>query len=203
MIMSTQENLRNNQRLRTRKDILQAAARLIKSGKKPNMDEIADEALVSRATAYRYFPSLEALIIEAPLDGDVPDPKELFRSDRSIDPEQRIDKAEAALHEMIYKNESQLRMMLANSLMRADGQIPVRQNRRKALIEEALAPSKKRFSPSAYKKLCAALSLFFGSESMIVFRDVFPLDPKAAREIKSWAMRALIREALKDSAEKK
>ena len=196
--MSTQETVRNNQRLRTRKDILQAAARLIKSGKKPNMDEIADEALVSRATAYRYFPSLDALVIEAPLDGNVPDPKDLFRNDRTTDPEQRVDKAEASMHEMVYRNESQLRMMLANSLTRSDGQIPVRQNRRKALIEEALAPAKKRFSSAAYKKLCAALSLFFGTESMIVFRDVFPLDPKAAREVKSWAIRALVREALKD-----
>ena len=164
--MSTQETVRNNQRLRTRKDILQAAARLIKSGKKPNMDEIAEEALVSRATAYRYFPSLDALVIEAPLDGNVPDPKDLFRNDRTTDPEQRVDKAEASMHEMVYRNESQLRMMLANSLTRSDAQIPVRQNRRKALIEEALAPAKKRFSSAAYKKLCAALSLFFGTAEM-------------------------------------
>ena len=57
-----------NQRRRTRKDLLQAAARLMKQGRKPNLEDIAAEALVSRATAYRYFPSVEALLVEASLD---------------------------------------------------------------------------------------------------------------------------------------
>jgi AcrR family transcriptional regulator len=195
---------RNNQRLRTRKDLLQAAARLIKNGKMPTMDEIADEALVSRATAYRYFPSLDALLVEAPLDGVVPEPGDLFLNDKSTDPEQRLDKAEAALHEMIYRNEPQLRLMLANSISSSNGkgEIPIRQNRRQGLIEAALAPAKNRFSKSAYKKLCAALAVFFGSEAMIVFRDVFPLDQQTARSTKSWAIRALVRAALQESKAK-
>ena len=40
---------------------------------------VAEEALVSRATAYRYFPSVDALLVEAPLDGATPNPDELFR----------------------------------------------------------------------------------------------------------------------------
>jgi hypothetical protein len=47
---------RENQRRRTRKDLLQAAARLMKEGRTPSLDEVAETALVSRATAYRYFP---------------------------------------------------------------------------------------------------------------------------------------------------
>ncbi|RYF89895.1 MAG: TetR/AcrR family transcriptional regulator, partial [Caulobacteraceae bacterium] len=46
---------RSNQRRRTRKDLLEAAARLMKRGAKPSLEEIAEEAMVSRATAYRYF----------------------------------------------------------------------------------------------------------------------------------------------------
>ena len=41
---------RSNQRRRTRKDLLAAAARLLKRGGTPAMDEIAEEAAVSRAT---------------------------------------------------------------------------------------------------------------------------------------------------------
>ena len=40
----------------------------MKQGRKPDLEEIAEEALVSRATAYRYFPSVEALLLEASLD---------------------------------------------------------------------------------------------------------------------------------------
>lgn len=193
---------RNNQRLRTRKDLLQAAARLMKNNKKPTMDQIADEALVSRATAYRYFPTLEVLLVEAPLDGIVPEANRLFGDDDSNDPEERLDKAEAALHEMTYRNEAQIRLMLANSLTigKEEGKLPVRQNRRRALIESALAPARKRFKTTSYKRLCAALALIFGSESMIVFRDVFPLDSKTAREVKSWAIGVLVQAALRESA---
>ena len=196
---------RANQRRRTRKDLLSAAARLLKEGRTPDMDAVAEAAMVSRATAYRYFPSIEALLVEAPLDGAIPDPEGLFDGDDSSDPEVRVDKAEASLHEMVYRNEAQLRLMLAASLERtakgpaADG-IPVRQNRRTPLIEAALAPARGRLTEAAYEKLCAALALVFGIESMVVFSDVLGLDAKAARKVKSWAARALVRAALEDSA---
>jgi AcrR family transcriptional regulator len=40
----------------------------MKQGRKPSLEEIAEEALISRATAYRYFPRVEALLLEASLD---------------------------------------------------------------------------------------------------------------------------------------
>ena len=205
---------RVNQRRRTRKDLLAAAARLLKGGRTPDMDAVDEAAMVSRATAYRYFPSVEALLVEAPLDGTVPAPDDVFAGDRSTDPAVRVDKAEASLHEMCYRNEAQLRLMLAAALARKadnagnggggggdarDG-VPVRQNRRTPLIEAALAPARDRFTAGAYDKLRAALALVFGTESMIVFSDVLDLDEKAARKVKSWAARALVRAALDESA---
>ena len=191
---------RTNQRHRTRKDLLAAAARLLRQGRTPGMDEVADEALVSRATAYRYFPNVEALLVEAPLDGAVPGPEDVFADDRSTDPEARIDKAEAALHEMIYRNEAQLRVMLAASLERASQEgVPIRQNRRTPLIEAALAPARERLTDAQYETLCAALALIFGVESMIVFRDVLGIDEQTARNVKSWTARALVRAALEKS----
>jgi len=195
---------RSNQHLRTRKDLLLAAARLLKDGRQPTMDEVADAALVSRATAYRYFPTLESLLIEAPLDGAVPDPGVFFAADTSPDPEDRLERAEAALHRMVYQNEAQLRLMLANSLVasdpkRAGGATPPRQNRRTSLIEAALAPARERFSAETYENLRAALALVFGTESMVVFRDVLRLSERRARKVKSWALRALVRAALQES----
>ena len=61
-------NGRANQRDRTRKDLLSAAARLLKEGANPSMEDLAAAAMVSRATAYRYFPNLDALLAEAPLE---------------------------------------------------------------------------------------------------------------------------------------
>jgi AcrR family transcriptional regulator len=195
---------RGNQRHRTRKDILAAASRLLQTGQVPTMEDVAAEALVSRATVYRYFPDIKALLLEAPLDTAVPTADALFADDDSVDPGKRLDKAEAALHDMVYHNEAQLRLMLANSLAaKGDGKapdaMPVRQNRRMLLIEEALKPVRQQLDKAVYEKLCASLALIFGTESMIVFRDVLDMDPDTARGIKSWALRTLLRQALEDS----
>lgn len=188
---------RTNQRHRTRKDLLAAAGRLLKEGKSPTMDDVAAAALVSRATAYRYFPRIEALLVEATLDDDVPSPESLFANDDSTDVAERVDRAEAALHAMCCRNEPHLRAMLAASLTesRQDG-VPVRQNRRTPLIEAALEPAKRKMSRADYQHLRAALALVFGTESMIVFRDVLGVDAKTARRVKRWAIRALVAAAL-------
>jgi AcrR family transcriptional regulator len=195
---------RANQRYRTRKDLIAAAARLMKDGRKPTLEEVAEAALVSRATAYRYFPNVEALLVEAPLDIAAPDGEALFANDPSIDPEERIDKAEAAMHRLAFEHEGAIRLMLAAALARTaagsvDGAVPLRQNRRTPLIDAALAPARSRFKKASYEKLRAALAMIFGSESMVVFRDVLRLDEKDARAVKSWAVRALVRAALDES----
>lgn len=194
---------RTNQRYRTRKDLIAAAASLVKKGRKPSLDEVAAAARVSRATAYRYFPNVEALLTEASFDIAVPEGEALFAGDPCLDPEERVDMAEAAMHRMISENETALRLMLASALARSaaeqvDGAVPLRQNRRSPLIDAALAPARDRFAPNAYERLRAALALVFGPESMIVFRDVLRLDDQTAREVKSWAVRALVRAALEE-----
>jgi len=196
---------RPNQKNRTRKDLLQAAARLMKQGRQPSLDEVAAEALVSRATAYRYFPSIEALLTEAALDVVAPDPASLFAAGAPSDPAARVERADVALDAMIAANEPALRMMLSNALQRslqkaADGDddaLPLRQNRRTALIEAALQPARKQFRPAAYEALCKSLALILGTESMLVFRDVLRIDDAEARKVKSWAIRALVEAARK------
>jgi AcrR family transcriptional regulator len=200
----TDSNGRANQRHRTRKDLLAAAGRLLKAGTHPDMDAVAAEAMVSRATAYRYFPSIEALLVEAPLDSSVPTADDLFAGDASTDPVERIDKAEAALHAATYANEAQLRAMLIASLQRkaagqSTGGVPIRQNRRAGMIAAALAPAKSKMSKVTYDKLAAALALILGTESMIVFRDVLDIDEKTARRVKSWAAKSLVETALRES----
>jgi AcrR family transcriptional regulator len=200
--MSTGE--RTDQKRRTRQDLLQAATRLMKKGRLPKLAEVAEEALVSRATAYRYFSSDEALLAEAPLDGLAPTPEQLFSGDPSINPEERLLKAHAALHEVVWGNQTQFRLMLARLLEHAASATgvpaePLRQNRRMDLIKAALVPVRNQFDDGVYGKLCAALSLVFGTESMVVFRDVLRMDNRAAWEVESWVVRVLTRAALVES----
>src|SRR5262245_56410272 len=169
--MDAEVAVRPNQRRRTRKDLLQAAARLMKQGRKPSLEEIAEEALVSRATAYRYFPTVEALLLEASLDVAVPEAGEILRDAPPDDPVLRLDRVDTALHDMIIANEAALRMMLMHSLERGirgetDGALPARQNRRTPLIAAALEPARHQFKPAALPTLSKALALVIGTEAM-------------------------------------
>jgi AcrR family transcriptional regulator len=191
---------RPNQKSRTRKDLLAAASRLMKQGRRPTLEEVAEEALVSRATAYRYFPSADALLVEAPLDGVMPEPDDLFRDNSSDDVVERVELVNAAIDDVVAANEQALRLMLAYSLQRgANGEastgFPARQNRRAALIESALAPARSQFDPSVAQRLANALALIIGTESMVVLKDVLQLDVGEAAEVKRWAIRALVEAA--------
>lgn len=190
---------RANQKLRTRKALLDAAAELARSGAMPSFDEIAEAALVSRATAYRYFPSVEALMAEAALDVAAPDPEALF-PDESGDAAARVIKADKALDAMINANEPALRAMLAQSVTarKAAGAAPHRQNRRSDLIDKALQPARRDFRPADFRILKRALALILGTEARIVFKDVLEIGEDEARAVKNWAIRNLVLAAAKN-----
>jgi AcrR family transcriptional regulator len=191
---------RPNQRRRTRKDLLEAASKLMRQGRKPSLEEVAEAALVSRATAYRYFPNIEALMLEAALDVAMPGSDEVLRN-APADPIARMERVDAAFEAMMSANETGLRMMLAQSLERslaADGsKLPKRQNRRSPLIEAALEPARKQFKPADLQMLSRALALMIGTESMVVFKDVLQISDVEARKTRRWAIRALVEAAKK------
>src|SRR5690606_16562185 len=191
---------------RTRKDLLQAASRLMGQGAKPTLEQVAEEAMVSRATAYRYFSNVDALLLEAALDVAVPEPEELLRDAPAEDALARVMRVDDALHEMTNANEAQIRMMLARSLERAlagedDPNTPRRHNRRVPLLEAALVPLRRQFRPGALKTLIPAIALIVGTEGWIAGRDVLRLDDAECRRVKRWAIQALIEAAMKPGAE--
>jgi len=197
-----EESGRHNQRRRTRKDLLAAAATLMRSGAKPSLDAVAEAAMVSRATAYRYFPSIDALLVEASIDVATPEADALFSDDRTADPIARLERADAALHDTIVANEPSLRLMLANALERSargvtDGDIPARQNRRTPLIDAALAPARQQFKPAALAQLRNALALVIGTEARVVCKDVLQLGDAESNKLRRWMIRALVDAARK------
>ena len=199
--MADAEKGRPNQKSRTRKDLLRAAARLMKEGRNPGLEEIAEAAMVSRATAYRYFSGVEALLVEAALDVAMPD-ETFFAGDNSADAAARVLRADAAVAAMVLENAPALRAMLVHSLQRGmdeDG-LPVRQNRRTPLIEQALAPVRDRMPTAEFTRLAQALALVIGTESMIVFRDVLAIGDDEAAAVRAWMIRALVAAALAEPA---
>lgn len=195
-----QPSKRLNQKLRTRAALLRAARELVAQGRTPTVTEAADAALVSKATAYRYFPTQEALLVELPLDEAAPTVESLFRQGAPADAEDRAALVQNALYDLARDHETEFRVFLRGSLTRSarngnGARDPLRGARRDALLAEALAPLAGELPPAELERLKKAVAMLVGVESMIVLRDVLHLDHDEARRLGEWAVRQLIRSA--------
>ena len=202
---------RANQKQRTRAAILEAAAALLREGTPPTVADTAERALVSRATAYRYFPTQGSLLLEVaqvePLIRPVDHLVAAFSTD---DVAQRLADLVDTLMMALLSDEVVVRTAvrvymdtwLAN---RRDGQAaPVRAGRRPRWIEAALKPIQDQLGATAWKRLVAGLTLTLGTEAVICMKDVAGLenDDEIIATLR-WAAGALLRAALDDSALRK
>ena len=205
MTMISQEGGRVNQKRRTRAAIVAAAAALVRQGRSPTVAEVADAALVSRATAYRYFPSQEYLLAEAALESTRGDVDEILSTVRSVDdPTLRLDAVVRALQQRTVEQEAGFRALLRLSLEqpfeRTDGPEPgvagPRGARRLDWIEQALAPVWDGLDSETRARLLGALSLCMGIEAVVVLQDICGYSAAEAIEISAWAAQAILQSGL-------
>jgi AcrR family transcriptional regulator len=190
---------RTAQKRRTRAALLDAARDLLAGGAAPSVSEVADAAQVSRATAYRYFPTQDALLSEAAIDDEPLAPTVVLGEDAPDDPEDRMALVQHALYDVARSQEAEFRVFLRASVARSgDGAgdtEPVRGARRADLIREALAPLEGELDPDLLERLRTSLAPLVGIESLVVLRDVLGLDHEQARASGEWAVRGLVRAA--------
>src|SRR5438552_18132011 len=104
---SSTDGGRVNQKRRTRDAIVAAGQAILERGATPTVAEAAEEALVSRTTAYRYFPTQESLLLELSVDVSVATIDELVA--RPLDgtaPERRLAEVVAAFFQYVAANEA-------------------------------------------------------------------------------------------------
>jgi AcrR family transcriptional regulator len=204
--VATTGKVRQAQRNRTRRAIVEAAMRLLGTGATPSMSEIADAAQVSRRTAYIYFPTLEQLLIDATLgalsQGTI-DP--VLAESTSKNPVERIEQLSRAVN-----NNSAESLHLGRALIRltVDGEEPAaggprRGYRRVQWIEQALAPARDTLSATEFDRLVSALCVLIGWEPMIALKDIRGLSQKQADEVLAFAVVAVVQKALHDARKHK
>jgi AcrR family transcriptional regulator len=197
----------HSQRNRTRAAITEAATALLREGSPPTVAEAAERAQVSRATAYRYFPTQESLLVEIAQVGPLMKPvDELvagFPADHGAG--QRLAAViEAAMTAMLSDEvviRTGLRVYMDTWLAsHRDGKdVAVRTGRRMRYIDEALKPLGGRLGEPGRKRLRCALALTAGSEAITSLKDAAGLDDdeEIIATVK-WAANALLQAAIHD-----
>lgn len=196
---------RANQKARTRAAIVAAAQELQREGTAPTIEQAAERARVSRATAYRYFPTREALLIELSEITDLAPVKALFEDLATDDVEERLLLLIDSFDGFVLSEEEHFRTFTRVSLDiwlrgRRNGEDApvVREGRRMRWLEAVLAPLND-LPPERKRRLQAALALTLGGEAIITMKDVCRLDNDETLAVLRWAATALLRAALQEA----
>jgi AcrR family transcriptional regulator len=169
---------RVNQKARTRAAIVRAVQDLAREGAEITMPSVARAALVSEATAYRYFPDLVSLLLEADAGG-WPDPAEaLAPVAGSDDPVERVAYATEILLNGVLARQSGVRAMIAASITRPDI-AATRPGHRFALIDYALTPLAGA-DHAVLAQLKQGLAVVMSAEALFVLTDLCGLSPDDA-----------------------
>lgn len=199
---------RANQKARTRTALLQAATELVKQGKSPSMPEAADRALVSVATAYRYFSSAEDLWWEASNMavglGDIVADADQRVEAAGDDPQARLEALVRTIGFRMLDDQLPFRQIAKTVLeqwfRQADApeseRVPIRQGRRNDQIRKAIAPLQGQLSKRDIDRIAHALGLVIGTDAMIALTDAVGLDVAAAKKTLLDASRWLLAGAL-------
>lgn len=189
----------------TRQRLLDSAFALIQDlGHVPQISAVAAAAGVSRATAYRYFPSRSTLI-GAVVDSSLGRVRR-FES-RLDDPEARLTELFRTTFARFKEFEPQMRAALQLSLeheaLEKAGRLaenPYRRGYRVAILRRTFAPLTRTMEAQAVDRLCKAMSLVFGIEPYVVLKDIWGCGNAEVEQIASWIADALLRQARADSA---
>jgi AcrR family transcriptional regulator len=192
---------RANQKLRTRTAIVQAAAELSRTGREVTMPEVARAALVSEATAYRYFPDLASLLQEA-IVGQLPTPAEaLEQLGDCDDPVERVAAATEFLLRHVLARQGVVRAMIASTITRP-AEAAARPGLRFGLIDHALSPLDGTLAvddPAALTQLKRDLAIVVSAEALFGLTDLHGLDPEEAIASVVHTAATLTRAALRDA----
>ena len=183
--------------------MLETATRLMQAGVTPSVSDVAEAAEVSRATAYRYFPS-QAALVQAVVDEGL-GPILTWHSS-STDPERRVaelfDTAMPRIEAFEATFKAALKLALDQWARRQAGTLGAEpaftRGHRVELLKDAIAPLAPRCRA---KRLQAGAGPVadFGVEAIIVLKDIWGLDSRRMRSVARMGGWALVRAAVAES----
>ena len=176
--------------------LLDEAVELVRRGRIPSVGEVAQSARVSRATAYRYFPSrsklVSAVIAEAlgPVRRAVPQ-----QGDAKQRLHELLDRTYSRFKEYEPHMRAALQLALEHQSLAAAGLLEeeqFRRGQRQQILDVAIAPLRKELGPRAYGRLLKALAVVYGIEPMVILKDICGASDRETEAVVRWMMDALV-----------
>jgi AcrR family transcriptional regulator len=182
--------------------LLDTAMEIIReAGHIPSVAEVAVRSRVSRATAYRYFPS-RSVLVTAVIDRSL-GPVRSFES-KAADGRERVRELFRQTFPRFKEFEPQMRAALQLALeqwaLERAGLLEeeiYRRGHRVRILEHAIAPLK---LPAAVRdRMHRALSVIYGIEPWVVLKDIWGLPDREVERIALWMADAVIDAALREA----
>jgi AcrR family transcriptional regulator len=182
--------------------LLDEAVRLVRGGRIPSVAEVAQSAGVSRATAYRYFPTrsklVSAVIAEAlaPVRRAVPqhgDAKERLH--------ELLDRTYSRFDEYEPHMRAALQLALEHRSLEVAGLLeeePFRRGQRTEILATTISPLTKQLPKKTYLRLLRALAVVYGIEAMVILKDICGASDRETEQVVRWMMDALVDAALRE-----
>ncbi|WP_428944112.1 TetR/AcrR family transcriptional regulator [Pantoea sp. FN060301] len=191
-------------RARTRRLLIETAMKMFDSGAFPSITEVAQEAQLSRATAYRYFPTQSALV--SAIVTETLSPIKSWRPSRE-EVGDRIDELLSFAFPRMLEHEGTLRAALHLSLTQwaqsqatdRPGKEKLVRGNRKALLQHVVEPLNKELPPEMVQRVIQSLSLVYGSEIFLVMKDIWGCNNEQLQDIGKWIAKAIVRQAREEA----
>jgi AcrR family transcriptional regulator len=197
---------RTNQKRRTRQALVDKATELVRQGRKPTVAEVAEAALISKSTAYRYFPSQDLLLAEVALDEILNEELAALyaMSEQPGSPQERLDAVIRGDFVMQLRHEDAIRQVIAKIIARTGPRNAERVRRpgnRLRYVAQALDDVREQLGEERFQRMLHAIAMCMGIESVIVLMDICGLSEEEAQEVRHWATQALLDASINEASD--
>lgn len=192
------ETGRKKQKQKTRQKILTSAKSFLKQGTDFTLEQVAEDANISRATVYRYFSNVEVLSLEAGLDWQTKSPESIIKPLEYLETIDIVKGIQEYFNTLTYKNEKAFRKYLSHAIT-CNTKEGKRGARRVKTIELALLNDNLNVSKDDLEKFKVVATLLMGVEAMIVTKDVCGLNNYQSNNTLKWGLEKLFLGVLNDN----
>lgn len=185
---------RTNQKAQTKAGILDTCKKLMDKKREISLEDVANEAGISRATIYRYYSNIETLMTEASLHIQHKTPDEILQEVENLSFEDRILHVQKHYNQLAQEHEVAFRRYLSAVLAESiTSKVKLRGARRVQSLNKVLAPFKNKLDGTTYNKLINAASILMGIDPLVVCKDICDLDNQESTETLEWAMDMILK----------